>query len=692
MAISFPWLPASAWLGAVLLAASVASCGGGGAAAPGTNPSTGEPQAGSGAGTGSDANGGTGPGIGDGGGRSEPALAASQPGELLAFFQRTLAQRTPGMDAGTGAVFSAGAPTTTASPSLGFAGTTVQEAGVDEDDLLKTDGTLFFSLVRGTAASTDLVPPSRVLAHRREADGRLSTLADVTVANDAFFNGLYLSPDSRRLVLLGQREQVSVAYTTIAPLPPAQVRLQVLDVHDAALPALAQRIAIDGNLVATRLVGNLLYVVSQLTPSLAADRLPAGSAERDNAIRRLTTAELLPGIAFGDAKPQPLVADTDCYVQPANASLALQLTTITVFDLASPTLARSSRCFIGGSEAVYLTPTSLYIASTRYRYGPDGGRGIVYSAQTSTDLHKFALDGTRIQYRASGSVPGHLGWQLDKKAYRLSEHDDHLRVLSFTGETGWTFAGGTVTTSQPPSPATLSVLREQAGELRTVSTLPNARQPAPLGKPGEQVFAVRFAGLQAYVVTFRRTDPLYLLDLSEPTAPRVTGELQTTGYSDYLYPLGDGLLLGVGQDANEAGITAGLKLALFDVADPVRPRVIDSRVWGRRGSTSALDTSAHGINLFRQGGVTRVALPMRIHDGQSSGIVATPLAQGLARLEVDHASRTLAERPFVPSLDFTTAVQRQQIYGFYDVGRERAVQAGADAYYLTGGQLLRTPW
>lgn len=129
-----------------------------------------------------------------------------------------------------------------------------------------------------------------------------------------------------------------------------------------------------------------------------------------------------------------------------------------------------------------------------------------------------------------------------------------------------------------PLPDVLS--RQSAGTLALVGELPNARHPEPLGKPGEQLYATRFVGTRGFLVTYRLTDPLYVLNLADPADPRVAGELQVSGYSDYLFPLTDTLLLGVGKDAvsdNSAGDGRfawyqGVKLALIDVSNPAQPR------------------------------------------------------------------------------------------------------------------------
>lgn len=86
--------------------------------------------------------------------------------------------------------------------------------------------------------------------------------------------------------------------------------------------------------------------------------------------------------------------------------------------------------------------------------------------------------------------------------------------------------------------------------------------------PGERIYSVRYLGEMAYVVTFRETDPLFAIDLSDPRAPKVLGQLKIPGFSEYLHPLDDGLLLGIGQSVDERGTANGVKLSMFDVSDP----------------------------------------------------------------------------------------------------------------------------
>jgi uncharacterized secreted protein with C-terminal beta-propeller domain len=164
-------------------------------------------------------------------------------------------------------------------------------------------------------------------------------------------------------------------------------------------------------------------------------------------------------------------------------------------------------------------------------------------------------------YRASGLLDGTVS-----DRWALSEHAGHLRVVSTTtAATGCRGCTGSGAQSQ------VSVLAEQGGELKVVGTA------GDMGR-GETVKAVRFIGDRGYVVTFRRTDPLYVLDLADPARPRVAGELKVPGYSAYLHPVADGLLLGIGQDATDRGVVQGTKVALYDVSDPAKPHEVAQRV------------------------------------------------------------------------------------------------------------------
>ena len=656
-------------------------------------------------------------GAGGGASNAEPtataqaqALALSQPGDLARYVQNKLRARdaqlvaTPNisLDKVAGTVFSQSP--SAAAPTPVRSGTLLQEAGVDEPDLLQSDGTHFYSLHPELAGG-------QLQAHVRAADGSVSRLATLALPVDKALSvdlqGMVLSSDARALAVLSQRwlpmedtEVCAVKCEPLLGLPFAPVwwrstvTVQRVDISTPAQAQLGERISIDGRLVDSRRIGDALYVVSSHRPRLATDVPPASAtaAAREAAIAGLTATDVLPQMRRNGGPATPLLADTDCWTQPRNAAFDINVITITVFDLKSPTLAPVSRCFVGGSEALYMTQNSLYLATSRSANyplmvalsSPSGAPSalpIRYPDQTVTDIHKFTLASGVVSYRASGEVPGHLGWNPEMKALRMSEFNGDLRVLSFTGSLGWT--GGPDpgdVSAPPPSPAQLTVLRERVGEqvLAAVASLPNAQRPAPIGKPGEQLHGVRFVGDRAYAVTFRVVDPLYVLDLSNPLDPRLAGALEVPGFSDQLFALDNGLLLGVGRDVTAAGRLAGIKVALFDVMDAQAPRQLASQVLGAQGSLSALNVSRHGLNLLLRDGVARVALPVNLSQP------GTPdWTQGLQRFEVDTRARTLKPMP----------ARGQRSSAFYQtVGMERSLQIGEQIYYLSQGSVTAYNW
>ena len=626
------------------------------------------------------------------------AAAVSQPGELTFFVQQRLRRLNASGELGSGTPGGDLVPTTlmpvAAAPGGAAAApparssTLVQEAGVDEADLLQSDGTYLYTLQTGFGSNPT------VAAYQRGSDGRANRLATLALPLDGATSldsdGMHLSDDRRTLAVIARAwtmgpppaDCVEVCASLMPFWMNSSVQVQRVDVSNPAAAALGERLQIDGTLVDSRRIGNQLYVVTTWRPTLLPQVLPANAttAEREAAIAALRPADLLPRLrrnGASRASSEPLMAETDCYVREGNAANDMQLTTVTVFDLASPTLARRSRCFVGGTEALYMSATHLYLATTQWAV-PANRVGFGFPVDMRTDIHKFALAGDGgVSYRASGSVAGHLGWDREKAPYRFSEHNGDLRVLSFTGSFGWFDINSA--TSTAPSPATLTVLRERSSDqtLQPVATLPNSTRPAAIGKPGEQVYAVRFVGDRGYVVTFRRTDPLYVLDLSNPADPKTVGELEVAGFSEMLYPLPGGQLLGVGRDADSSGRATGLKFALFDVNDPSRPGLRASLTVGDVGSMSALDGSRHGLNLLQVGSVARVALPALL-----AGAPYANYQQGLLKLEVDTTVGSIrnlglagvATEPAGP------------------LWQERSLQMGDQLYYLSKGELSTLNW
>jgi uncharacterized secreted protein with C-terminal beta-propeller domain len=198
-------------------------------------------------------------------------------------------------------------------------------------------------------------------------------------------------------------------------------------------------------------------------------------------------------------------------------------------------------------DTVYATASSLYITSN-----PDW-----YTSTTSkqdTEIHRFDISGTGSPtYLGSGSVAGRL-----LSSYSLSDDNGYLRIATTTGGTD-----GSADNSN-----SVVVLSDES--LKVTGHVDG------LGK-GERIYAVRFVGPTAYVITFRQTDPLYIVDLSNPSDPRLVGSLKISGISDYLHDLGEGRLLGVGQQITQ-GEGSGVQVSLFNVSKPAQPTRVNNIV------------------------------------------------------------------------------------------------------------------
>jgi hypothetical protein len=572
-------------------------------------------------------------------------------------------------------------------------GTTNQEVGVDEADLLKTDGDKIYALERATWGGSG---GDRLRVYQSASDGSLSQPSILEIPTDrssyTSLGGMLTVEGSGKLALIGEANSWSPyarCLNSFCPTPagmPAVIysepktTLQWVDVSTNK-PVAKERLVLDGRLVGARQIKNYIYLTIQHRPRLLPDELPANSspAAIESAIAAIKTGDLLPQVRLSDGTVRPLVSDTDCYLQSANRSTDMAVTVMVAWNVNDPSDRWTSRCFVGGTEAIYVSQENLYLATLRYRTSWVNG-STVYSDQTRTDIHQFAIKNGSINYIASGDVAGHLGWDPQRAAYRMSEYQGDLRVLSFTGNQGWSDPADAMNKNKPASPATLTVLRPGAtnGRLREIASLPNANRPAPLGMPGEQIYGVRFEAKRAYLVTFRQEDPLYLLDLSNPVDPRVLGELKMPGYSDYLFPLANDLLLGVGKDATNTGRIQGVRVALMDLKNPSIPKETKVLNFGASGSRSGLDYSPHGINLLQIGNRVRVTLPLSLVE--SPGSRPSP---GLQAMEVDVEKPSLESYRFIPSPASNAGG---------DIAFDRSIQTGEFVFYWSGGQLTSQRW
>jgi hypothetical protein len=452
-----------------------------------------------------------------------------------------------------------GAPEARASaPAQGvdYSGTNVQEEGVDEPDLVKTNGTTLFAVAGGRLNAVDV------------ATGKPQLLDTLTLDAGSWSHELLLHGD--RLLVLSRggfwiEPQPGLAARAM-PYSRAQSVLAEVDVSNPKALRLVRTLTLDGSYVAARMVGGSVRIVAtsplpgelpfQQPQSTTKEGLAESSQRNRAVVRSSRLATWLPSYRISRprtaaGKKRPLV---QCrHVRRPAAFSGLGMLTVLTVDLAKGLEPVHSVAVMTDARIVYASPESLYVATERWADRPDPDKPMQLEDGVTTAIHSFDISSPlRTVYRGSGRVSGYLLSQ-----WSLSEHRGVLRVVSTEAPAWW---GGSGTEAE----SHLSTLRLRDG------ALVQAGRIGGLGK-GERVYAVRFVGEVGYVVTFRQIDPLYTLDLSVAEQPRVLGELKIPGYSAYLHPIGDDLLLGIGQDATEEGRPTGTQVSVFDVSDLRRP-------------------------------------------------------------------------------------------------------------------------
>jgi hypothetical protein len=433
-----------------------------------------------------------------------------------------------------------------------FSTTNVQEAGVDEPDIVKTDGKTVFAISEGTLRALDVTGDVPRLVGSLALDGG---------AQQLFIRG------DRALVMSTSYGGAGFGFATDIRIAASRVVLTEVDNSDPAAMAVRRSMSVDGALTDARMTGGTARVVVGSSPGFV-QPAAIGRAPVRHWVPRTTLRSRVSGRTFR----RSVVACDD--VRHPRAFSGLDLLTVLTIDLDKGLFNVDRDAIMAGAQTVYGSPDSLYVASQRYVASLEAGRAL--PSQPRTEIHRFdASKAGETSYAASGDVAGFVLNQ-----YALSEFDGALRVAS-TEEPQW-FDGAQTGESQ----SYVTVLAQRGSRLVALGRV------GGLGK-GERIYAVRFAGDKGYVVTFRQIDPLYTLDLSRKTDPRVLGQLKIQGFSAYLHPISDKLLLGVGQDATAQGRTLGTQLSLFDVSDLRNPaRLAVASLGGNSSSDAEFDPHA----------------------------------------------------------------------------------------------------
>lgn len=539
---------------------------------------------------------------------------------------------------------------TTATPSPSetgdYSGTNNQVAGVDEGDLVKTDGQHLFVLAGDGVDILNAWPADE-----------LGVVSHITTTGDE--RALFLH--GTRLTVISQEsgwEPVGDDAVGIVGLRrgwwgqqwQSQVAVTVIDVSTAAEPKILETTRLDGWLVDSRAIDGRVLVVTQdsfdipapavitIPPPIHIDPIPVyplpvdpsqidGSTPQpidlpmvvsiwpgypsdgtrfvyeDEASYRGHLEKAWDTVALphftvtatgGGTSTSDLLSAGHTYL-PVKAT-ANSLLSVVSFEVDDDNAGPEATTTVAGvSGSVYASASNLYVSATHWGNWWDAA-----DAGSSTNIYRFDLDNADVPLTAMGAVPGVT---LDQ--FSLDESDDGLlRVATTSGF--WDTASSGVYT-----------LAASAGNLQTIGSVTGLA-------PGERIYSVRFIGERGYVSTFRQVDPLFVIDLANPTKPRVVGELKVPGFSSYLHPLDATHLLGVGRDVDPAtGRVLGLQLSIFDVANPADPKRTATYTFAGEGwgSWSEALWDHHALSWFATQGI--LALPVQQGDwwAGSSGLV-----------------------------------------------------------------------
>ena len=439
--------------------------------------------------------------------------------------------------------------------SSDFSTTNVQVEGVDEADIVKTDGKYIYNFSDSKLVITDAYPIQS------------SRIVSSTELEDAYPLEMFVSED--KLLIFGNIQWVYAEETggngTSGEVLPSMIApdrgyypyyggttvAQLYDISDRSAPKLEKKLEFQGNYSTSRLIGKNAYFVvlnhryyvedneDGLIPMMADDGIVEKVAEATD---------------IGFISPMP----ADGFV------------TIASINLDSEEVQKET--IVGSVANVFASKNHIYLAGTVWSFPDipiveDAIRPIVGDFE-STVVNKFGLRDGEIGFVGQGSVPGHVLNQ-----FSMDEFEGNFRVATTTG--------GPLSRMGSESSNNIYVLDEK---MNTVGKLEDLA-------PGEKIYSARFMGKKAYLVTFKKVDPLFVIDMSEPSNPTVLGKLKIPGYSDYLHPIDETHLIGLGKDTIESvkGNFAwyqGIKMAIFDVSDVSNPIEMHKIVIGDRGTDS----------------------------------------------------------------------------------------------------------
>jgi uncharacterized secreted protein with C-terminal beta-propeller domain len=435
--------------------------------------------------------------------------------------------------------------------SIEYSSTNVQVQGVDEADVIKTDGAYLYQAT-----------PDEVRIIRAYPAAEMKMVSRLSYAGKQF-QPLELYVDEKRLVVIGHAGHDRFRYdpAVVGYQLESTVKVLVYDLRDKSNPRLVRELEMEGNYLSSRKIGSNLYLTANkyidVYPILERDEEAPAPVYRDSAHGNGYQA-----IPYSDIRYFPEAVQPDYLL-------------VGGINLDKPQQKLMVNAYLGAGENIYASSENLYVAVTsqkaltfREKVGMMIAPSLPSSVPADTEIYRFAMKDGAVTYTGRGSVPGKILNQ-----FSMDEYKGHVRIATTSGDM-WR-------TDEHTSKNNVYILNDRlaiTGKLEGIA-------------PGERIYSARFLGDRAYLVTFRKVDPLFVLDLKQPTAPRILGALKIPGYSDYLHPYDENHIIGFGKDTIAEKDTAyyqGMKVALFDVTNVAKPVEMFKTIIGDRGTDSEL--------------------------------------------------------------------------------------------------------
>lgn len=460
--------------------------------------------------------------------------------------------------------------------------TNTQVAGVDESDLIKTDGKYLYIMSSNRVRIMDR--DMRLCGTIRLPEDELIG-EDGERTGDVHFSDMYLA-DGKVVLIAVKYEYYSIMPLTGKEMMSAAADLErvmpayyggnnsyceayVYEIDDSGSSVdvrLCASCGVEGELGSSRKVGDIVYVVSTYYPSCREDLLPQikkGGEEEG-----------------GEYEIMPLGA-IDCY--PGEKATGYSI--ITAFNVESG--ETNTKAIVHRSGEIYMNADELFLTEVNWSSDEHAWR-----PNYSTRITRFEIDGMNVGEGMVGEVEGSILNQFSMDSY-----NGIFRIATTTyknGEDDWSWTEEN------------NVFLLDTETMKVVGSLRGLAE-------GERIYAVRFMGDVGYMVTYETVDPLFVLDLSDPTAPSVTGELKIPGFSNYLHPISDKYLLGIGEDTQEIFVedrltgekivtgvrTNGMKISLFNVEDKMNPVEQDVYYLGYSGTWSEVSNNHKALLCYK---------------------------------------------------------------------------------------------